>query len=324
MKRIKHVGIFGPGGVGGYFGAKILEAVKTKENASVRVSLIARGQHLKAIQKDGLKLITPDETITVVPDLATDNIQQVPTPDLWLLCVKSYDLKKAIQAIEPKIEKSSFLLPLLNGMGIYDRIRKVLKLGIVMPACVYVGTHIQSPGIIQQSGGDGKILFGNDPIAPEESIQPVKSFFRELRIDFEWSHNAESAIWEKYIFIAAFGLVTAFTGRTIGEVLSDRKSLNIVHSVMSEILDIAENKSIRLPKNIIEASMAKAKCFPFDTKTSYQRDLEQRGHFNEGNIFGETIIEFGRIYGVPTPATEDIYLKIKQREELIKNGTNHR
>ncbi len=108
-------------------------------------------------------LISDQKTITGVPAAATDKVEDLPDPDLILVCVKSYDLDGAIQAILPKVHENTVILPLLNGADIYERIRKNMAAGIVLPACVYVGTHIQAPGVIYQSGGDGRILFGADP-----------------------------------------------------------------------------------------------------------------------------------------------------------------
>ncbi|MBU4055655.1 MAG: 2-dehydropantoate 2-reductase, partial [Proteobacteria bacterium] len=121
------------------------------------------------------------------------------------------------------------------------------------------------------------------------------------------------AIWEKFMFIAAYGLVTAQTGKTVGEVLKDEESKACIQGIMGEIASIAKRKEIELPENIIAESMAKGKQFPFSTKTSYQRDVEQPGRKNEGDLFGGAILRQGRVLGIPTPVTESIYSKIQNK-----------
>jgi len=80
---------------------------------------------------------------------------------------------------------------------------------------------------------------------------------------------------------------------------------------MGEIVAIAEKKGISLPAGIVETSIAKANNFLFETKTSYQRDIEAKGRLNEGDLFGETIIRMGQDEKIPTPVTQRIYESIE-------------
>jgi 2-dehydropantoate 2-reductase len=309
--QIKSVCVYGVGGVGGYIGGKMAHTIHNTPDVTHKIYFIARGEHLDVIQRKGIEVVTPEKTMTGVPTLATDDINKIPSPDLYLLCVKSYDLDEAVASITPKVHERTLIMPLLNGADIHDRIRARLDTGIVLPACVYVGTHIETPGVIRQSGGDGVILSGKDPKFPRFTPEPVIGFFKEMGIHFQWNENPFPAIWEKYVFIAAFGLTTAWSGKTLGQIMEDDESKAMVQSIMMEILAIAQSKGIRLPKNIIEASISKANNFPFDTKTSYQRDVETKGHVNEGDIYGGTIIRMGEALGISTPATKTIYAQIQ-------------
>ena len=69
----------------------------------------------------------------------------LPICDIVVLSVKSYDLENAVKDINRITNKDSKILPLLRGVDIYDRIRKFLEPAIVIPSCVYIGTHIESP-----------------------------------------------------------------------------------------------------------------------------------------------------------------------------------
>ena len=312
-KKIEKVCIFGVGGVGGFFGGRIAHRINAKEYANLKISFVARGSHLDAINRNGLTVITPAETIVGKPTAATDDINNVPDPDLILLCVKGYDLGKAVKAIRPKVNKETIIVPLLNGADIYERIRANLDTGIVLPACVYVGTHIQSPGVIAQNGGDGKILFGKDPGFPEFGAEDVIQFFEKMGFNFQWNDDPFPAIWTKYIFIAAYGLATVYTGKTIGEILADEKTKQLTQDIMQEIKAIADAKAIDLPANIIEEAVNKANNFPYETKTSYQRDVETKGKVNEGDLYGGTIVREGESLGVATPVTKSIYSEIRNR-----------
>jgi 2-dehydropantoate 2-reductase len=167
--------------------------------------------------------------------------------------------------------------------------------------------------MVTQKGAPGIILCGKDPAFQDFSPEPLITLFNRADIRFTWADNPFPAIWEKFIFIAAFGLVTAYSEKTLGGVAADPKLRGLVEKIMGEIVAIAGKKGISLPPGIVEASVGKASNFPFETKTSYQRDIESKGRLNEGDLFGGTIIRMGKELGIPTPVTESIYREIERR-----------
>jgi 2-dehydropantoate 2-reductase len=309
--EIKKICVYGLGGVGGYFGGKMAEAIQARYK-NYEIFFIARGQHLKVIQREGIRVETPERVITGVQTLATDDIKNIPDPDLFLVCVKSYDLDNVIAAIKPRVTDKTIILPLLNGVDIYERIRAGLNDGIVLPACVYLGTHIEKPGVINQNGGSGSILTGPDPRHPRYSGDALKTFFQQMGVSFQWNKDPYPAIWEKYIFIAAFGLVSASSRKSLGEIMDNIELKNTVKSIMLEIVEIAGNKSVKLPPDIIEQSLKKADNFPYEAKTSYQRDIEAKDKPNEGDLFGGTIIREGTSLGIRTPVTQQVYKTLRK------------
>ena len=308
--EIKHICIYGTGGVGGYYGGKIAEALNRVKPGKREVYFIARGEHLKAIQQTGITVKTPERMIQGKPTGATDDITEIPTPDLIMICVKSYDLPTALRAISTNIKADTVILPLLNGIDIYERIRQVIPNGIILPACVYLGTHIEKPGVISQSGGNGIILSGKDPQNSSYPGAKVKEFFKETGIGFEFNESPYPAIWGKYIFIAAFGLVTAASAKSLGEVMTDAELHRAARAIIGEIAAIAAKKGVFLPPDIAETTLKKAYNFPPETRTSYQRDVEAGSGPNEGDLYGGTIIREGAALGVPTPVTQEFYARI--------------
>jgi len=294
--------VIGTGGVGGFFGGKLCGLMPV--HPDMHITFIARGRHLQAIRENGLVLNTAEAGEYVCrPDLATDDINEMPAPDLCLLCVKSYDLTGVLNALKAKTTEETLILPLLNGVDIDNRIRKIIAAGIVFPGCVYVGTHIETYGKVTQKGGAGKILFGKDPLHPGTVPDALFGLFAQSRIPFQWYDDPLPPVWEKFIFIAAFGLVTAYSNKTLGEVLDSAFLKQEVRSVMEEIAALAARKDIRLPPDIVDRSMEKGRAFPHGTKTSFQRDFENPGRRDERDLFGDTVIRMGRETGVKTPVT---------------------
>ena len=311
---IKIICIYGIGGVGGFFGGKIANEI-LKGKKDYEVHFVARGEHLRQIQTNGLILNTPEgKGIVCKPTRAVENFAQLPEADLIFVCVKSYDLQVAMKDISENCKNDAYIIPLLNGVDIYDRVREYLNDGIVFPACVYVGTAIEKPGTVTQSGGYGIIHLGKDPRHTEEIPNDLLAFFDEMGIKYQWYENSLPAIWEKFIFIAGFGLYTAYSGKVFGEIMSDENSKQEVRNVMSEIVVLAKAEGIELGETIVENSLNKANNFTFDTKTSYQRDVEQKGKKNEGDLFGGTIIRLGKKHNISTATTERLYNAIKNKE----------
>jgi len=305
-KTIKSICIYGIGGVGGYFGGRIAHEI-SKGNRAIQVYFIGRGEHLKAVQQHGLNLITDKEEFLCYPNIATDNIRHIPTPDLYLLCVKGYDLDNAVASIVKNISADTIVLPLLNGVDIYERIRTGLQKAIVSPACVYVSSSIEKPGTIIQKGAEGHIVFGKDPKHLGYNYEYLIEFFNEMVISNPWYDNPYPAIWEKYIFITAFSLMTAYSGKTIGAVLADDKLKHMTENIMKEVVLVGKTENIDFKQDVVKKTLQKAKDFPYETKTSFQRDYEKGNTRNEGDIFGGTLIRLAKEYNVPIPTITKVY-----------------
>ena len=311
-KTIKGVCIYGIGGVGGYFGGRIAHEI-SKGNRTTQVYFIGRGEHLKAVQQHGLNLITDKEEFLCFPNIATDNIRHIPTPDLYLLCVKGYDLDNAVSSISKNISTDTIILPLLNGVDIYERMRTNLQQAIVSPASVYVSSSIEKPGTIRQKGPEGHIVFGKDPKHLGYNYEYLVEFFNEMGISNTWHDNPYSAIWEKYIFITAFSLMTAYSGKTIGAVLADDKLKRMTENIMKEVVLVGKTKNIDFKQDVVEKTIQKSQNFPYETKTSFQRDYEKGNTKNEGDIFGGTLIRLAKEYNISIPTITDVYGELRSR-----------
>jgi len=305
-KKIKNVCVYGIGGVGGYFGGRIAHEI-SKDNRAIQVFFIGRGEHLKAVQQHGLNLITDKEEFFCFPNIATDNIRHISTPDLYLLCVKGYDLDNAAASISKNISADTVILPLLNGVDIYERIRTSLEKAIVSPASVYVSSSIEKPGTIRQKGPEGHIVFGKDPKHLGYNYEHLIKFFNEMGISNTWYDNPYPAIWEKYMFITAFSLMTAYSGKTIGAVLTDDKLKRMTENIMKEVVLVGKTKNIDFKQDVVEKTLQKAQNFPYETKTSFQRDYEKGNTRNEGDIFGGTLIRLAKEYNISIPTITDVY-----------------
>jgi 2-dehydropantoate 2-reductase len=158
----------------------------------------------------------------------------------------------------------------------------------------------------------GLLICGRDPDHPDYDPSAEVKLFEQAGVTVRYEEDPYPAIWEKYLFIASFGLVTAWAEQPFGAVLRDAKLKGCVRDIMEEIKAVAEKRGIGFTEGIVGTSLKKAENFPFETKTSYQRDVEKRS-LNEGDLFGGAIVRLGRELHVPTPVSERLYREIEER-----------
>jgi len=307
-----NVCVMGVGGVGGYFGGKLAHTFSSNSDSSVDIFFVARGKHLGAIRENGLTVKSPEfGTITCKPTLATERISELPQIDIFLITVKGYDLVEAATSMKGHIKENSTILAPLNGADIQEKLRIKVNTGIILPSCVYISSYIEEPGVVH-TGRPGKIIFGRDPAYPHYTPHELFRLFKKSSIDYEWKEDANPAIWEKYIFIASFSLISAYYNRTLGEILEEPSLKKEVIAIMNEIDSIALKRKIQLPDGIVDLSLKKAMMFPPDTQTSLQRDISRKKGKSELELFGGTIIDLGKKVGIPTPTTRKICQELER------------
>jgi len=79
---------------------------------------------------------------------------------------------------------------------------------------------------------------------------------------------------------------------------------------------LGRKQGIDLKMDLIDQTIAFIGLYPYDARSSFQRDLEQERGQDEGDIFGATIIRMGRELNLPTPITERVVRQIEKRFKL--------
>ncbi|KIO75414.1 2-dehydropantoate 2-reductase [Pedobacter lusitanus] len=303
--------LIGLGGVGGYFGYKL--AGRYTADHTVNITFIAREKTYEIVKEQGLTLLSPETgDIKVRPHQIFKDPADSGHADVFIICVKEYDLEKICNQLKDKISNDTVILPLMNGVDIYERIRKIIKIGIVLPACVYVASHIKEKGVVEHKGSPGKIIVGKDPENKQFDPQTIVDLFKDAAIDIDYKEDSFPAIWSKYFFIASFGLVSARYNKSIGQVNEEPELHERALKIMQEIELIAFKKEISIPENIIEQTFQKAASFPYQTPTSLQLDVQSGKEHTELELFAGAIIAYGKALNIAVPETTAIYKEIRE------------
>jgi 2-dehydropantoate 2-reductase len=299
--------IVGIGGVGGYFGGKL--AREYEKSGQHEIIFIVRGKHLTAIRERGLQLHTREGDYIARPNLATDNPAKAGIFDIIFFCVKSYHLESSALALKANINKITVVIPLLNGVNIAERLLAVLPDADIIKGLVYIASVIEEPGVVRQTDGSCKLIFGTDTSFAKK-YKYILDILLQAKMKAELTDKISSAVWTKFILICPLAGLTAATGKTFGGIIKDAKLKNMFWKMVKEVKSIADARKIELPEDIVDKTIKLIEGFSYDTKTSMQVDREL-GKKMEVDIFTAYVRQAGQELGIPTPLHDEIYGRLK-------------
>ena len=294
--------IVGTGGVGGFFGAKLI-------NAGFDVWFVARGAHLAAIKTSGLSVKSSDGDFVVPREKFSDNPESVGKTDVVLFCVKSYDTESAARQLNPILHDGSIVITLQNGVDNREKIQSVITRGTVYGGVAYVYSRIIAPGQIVEGGGPKKIIFGPETNADTQRADEILRIFLDAQIDAARSSNIQADLWKKFVFITGASGITALTRLTMGEILADQEARALLRDAMTETYSIARAKHIDLPPSLVGGFFETMSRFKNDTRSSLYNDLANGKPLEIEGLAG-TVVRFGNELGIPTPVQRVIYASL--------------
>lgn len=294
------IAIFGAGGVGGYFGGRLAQAGED-------VVFIARGDHLKAMLKQGLKVDSVKGDFLVKPVQATDDPTQVGIVDVVLVGVKAWQVPDAAEAIRPMIGPDTVALPLQNGLEAPTQLAAVLGNQHVLGGLCGLSTFIMGPGHIRHAGADPWIRFGELDNRPSERVEGLRQAFdRSSGLTVEIPPDIQVAMWMKFLFITVWSGVGAITRTPLGVWRSLPETRQMAENALQEIISVAQVRDVRLPENAMPTTMNMYDSFPPEITTSMQRDIAQ-GRPSEVDAQIGAVVRFGKEADVTTPLHKFIY-----------------
>ena len=304
------IAVVGIGGIGGYLGGRLAHRFPPGGEHEI-LFLEQRGPHLDAIRKNGLKLLAKDGDATVRPSLATDSPGELGTVDVVLLCAKGYNLLEAAKAVKVAVDGHTVVIPPGNGVGNAELVREGLGRGDVLSACIYISTHIQSPGVVEQMAGPRKFFFGN-PNGELEPYRAIEALFLEAGLNVELTPNVLREVWSKYLFVEPLSALTSLYAVPQGGLLDDIARKKQLREMMAEIGALAAKVGVDLPEGIVEQSMVKAEGFPYETRTSMQLDFEH-GRPTEVETLVGYAVRKAKELGVSMPQQDEVYAALSRK-----------
>ena len=295
--------VVGAGGTGGYFGGLLARAGQD-------VTFIARGAHLEALRAQGLTVESKLAGTFTVPVQATDEPREVGPADLILFCVKTYDTGVAAQSIRPLIRPETMIMSLQNGIGNEECIAQAVGHDSGIGAVAYVVSAIKVPGVVAQTAGPGKIVFGELGGGTSPRTEWLHDVLWRAGITVEVHPDIRVVLWQKFLFICAFSGVTAVTRLPIGTILTDPVTHALFRETSEEVEAVARAGGIDLPADCVEHAMATAAAVEPWGRGSLYHDLAGGRRLELESLNGE-VVRRGREHGVSTPLNFAIYAALR-------------
>jgi len=303
--------VMGTGGAGGYFGARLAEAGHD-------VTFIARGAHLAAIRKDGLRIESVNGDVTVNPAKATDDPTTVGVVDYVLLGVKSWQVTESARAIESMIGPETAVLPLQNGVDAADEIGFELGSEHALGGTAKIISFLVGPGHIKHTGAAPTLEIGELDSKPSPRVEALREAFERAKgVAVHFPSDIRVAMWTKFLFIASASGVGAVTRAPIGLVRNTPETRKLIVNAMREIERVARARTIKLSSEAVNNAMAYYDSLPFSGTTSMQRDIAE-GRPSELESLSGAVARLGVALGIATPTHTFIYHVLVLQERLAR------
>ncbi|TMG75202.1 MAG: 2-dehydropantoate 2-reductase [Betaproteobacteria bacterium] len=290
------IAIFGSGGVGGYFGARLAAAGHD-------VHFIARGAHLAAMRSRGLRVESTLGNVHVPQPQAHTDSAEIGAVDFVLFAVKLADVASAAERLPPLLAERTRVLCFQNGVEAPEIVARVIGAKHVLPGVAYIATAIAEPGVVRHTGTMQRLQVG---AAAEAFIEACKA----AGITIEKVDDVERARWEKFVFLEALSGVTTLARAPVGVCRADPELRATLAAAMSEAWRVGRSRGVHLPDDFIAERLKFVDRLHADMRTSMQHDLEVGKPLEAPWLCG-AVVRMCAETGLAAPVNRTIYAALK-------------
>jgi 2-dehydropantoate 2-reductase len=313
------IAVIGTGGVGGYFGGQLARA-------GYDVTFLARGEHLREIRQNGLRVKSIKGDFTIGNAQATDSIQNIGLADIIILAVKAWQVRDISADLAPVIKKNTIVLPLQNGVVTAEELAENIPAENIIGGLCKIISKVEAPGVINHFALEPTVIFGEFSARGTERADLLKSVFDKAEIDAHISDDINADLWKKFTGICVSGLL-AVTNTNYGELRELKETRKLMTELIMEIYDLSQHLKINIEPEFPDKLISVIDTYPYETTSSLTRDVWE-GRPSEIEYQNGTVVRLGEKYGVETPVNRFIYncilpMEIKARKKMTgNNGRN--
>ena len=302
------IAVVGAGGVGSVFGGRLAAA-------GHEVWLVHRRREIvEALQRDGLRLDSPDGKSEHIEINATDDTRTIGPADLVLILTKSTDTGAAADASRVLLGPTTIVLTLQNGLGNLETIAHVLGAERTLLGMTYVGAALLGAGHARLTAA-GQSFLGEPDGKRSERVEHLAHTFTEAALPTSGTDRLWEMVWGKLVINAALNATCALTGATGETALRSKTAKQWLGLVARETAEVAAALGISLPYPD-PAERVWQHCRDVGpSKPSMLQDME-RGRPTEIDAINGAVVREGERQGIPTPYNRALLHLVKGREEV--------
>ena len=295
--------VYGAGAVGGVVGGRLAEA-------GHEVALIARGPHLEAIRAGGLRVLSPDRSVTLrLTAVAGPSELDWRGDEVVLMAVKSQDTATAadaLAAMAPAATVVSMQNGVVNERMLLRRFDRVYGMFVACPA-----THLE-PGVVEAHSSPlaalldiGRYPSGGDAMAEEIAVAINGAGMESLV-------RSEIMRWKYAKLLMNLGNVVGalcgpdVRGGRLNGVLRE-EALAVYATAGIDFASSEEDRARRRGKLDLGAIDGRTR-----RGDSSWQSLERGTGAIETEYLNGEIVLLGRLHGVPTPANEAVCRRARE------------
>lgn len=306
--------IYGSGGLGGYYGARLAEAGND-------VVFIARGAQLAAMRTGGLQVHSPLGDVYLASPQVSEQPAEVAPVDVVLVAVKTWQIDTVAQQMLPLLRDDTLVLPLLNGVEAADLIGQVVGSDKVIGGLSKVFSQIEAPGVIRHLNPHAYIEAGELDGTTSERVGRLIDALQSAGIEAAASKNIRTALWKKLLLVASWSGIATLSRSPIGIVRQD-ETRALVETSIDEGIAVGRACGYALEQTLKDDMWAFYDALPHDTTSSMQRDmLDQKP--SELDAWIGAVVKHGSRHQVPTPVSEFVYhmlLPIERKSRAMQGS----
>ncbi|MCQ6282310.1 ketopantoate reductase family protein [Bacillus sp. EB600] len=257
----------GAGALGAYFGGRMLEA-------GVNVSFFVREKRAAQLEKEGLKLYSPEGNFERKDVMVFTSPEQVNNIDLVILAVKGYHLEQAIQQVQTIVQQTGvFVLPLLNGIEHLEKLQQAVGKEKVLGGFASIIATLDEHGHVKHTSGSGMIKFGALHLGQLEVCEKLEEINAQVKTNILREQEILKHMWNKYIFITAFSGITSATQLPVGFIASSEATFGVAKKVIFEMKNLAVKEGIAITDQEAERMAINLKKLHKDATSSMHQDM---------------------------------------------------
>jgi len=301
--------VLGAGGVGGYFGGRLVEKGED-------VTFLVRENRKKQLEKNGLVIRSVNGDYAFSPKLTTSKDAKE-TFDVVLFSTKSYHLENAIADLKPFVGENTVIVPLLNGIAHVSRLQEAFGEEKVIGGLCFIETTLNSEGDVVQTSAAAKLVYGEFRGKDTARIRQISDAFSGTKADFVLSSSIEKEMWHKYLFITVMSGVTSLMRAPIGPIRESEGGRGMIRQFFTEGAAIMHAHNAPISETIIDDHMKTIDSIGYEMKSSMQRDMEKKA-FVEGDHLQGHMLELAKEKGIDAPILAMVYQNVKVYKKMLE------